>query len=181
MWNKEEIEFFSIDHFRLFDKALINISSLRRILNAFSLFFEESLSYSFIHYNKCDMGWSNHSRFGIIFFCYYFLQLFEFILDYLFSHWVSNSISIYKNMIRHLSLIKVSIGLKWILEIFLKYGRRYYLLTFLCLGTGLRIILTEVLVIGCYKSNYALSSFMTNINSNKHSFLWNFFSIVHSP
>lgn len=54
MRHKEEIE-FSINNFRLFDKAVIHVCTLRWVKNLLALNFEESLSHSFVNDNQGNM------------------------------------------------------------------------------------------------------------------------------
>jgi hypothetical protein len=84
-------------------------------------------------------------------------------------------------VIWQISVIEISVCLEGTLEVFLKYTRADDLLSFLCLRTGLGVVLAHVLIVGGTESNDALLTLVTDINSNQHGFLGDFTSEVKSP
>lgn len=155
---------------------------MRRIHEFFSFVdIKESLSHSFVHYNQSYVRISRLAWFNSVFVMNDFLELLQLVINDLFSHWVTNTISVDKNMVRHLAFVKVSVGLERSLEVILKDCWWDNLLAFLSLRTGLSIVLAKMWVISGNKPNYTLLSFVAYIYSNKHSFLWDFITKAHSP
>lgn len=69
-------------------------------------------------------------------------------------------------MIRHVTLVKLSVRLESTREVFLKDVRGNNLLTFLSLWACLGIILAKMWVICSYESDYALFTLVTNVNAH---------------
>lgn len=119
MWHKEEIE-SALNDLRLLNKAMVNVSSLRRIENVrlmgawLSLgLLEESLSHTLVDDNKSDL-WKRIDAFslGIILVSHDLLELIKLELDDLLAHGVTNTITVDEDVIWKLALIVVAICLK---------------------------------------------------------------------
>lgn len=197
MWHKEKVK-CTIYNFGLFNKSVVYIGTLWRIsdssISPMSTFLtthlEESLSHSFVdnyqgyfgHLNFCD------AIFLLFFFickrvllCYNLVELFQLMLDDLLSHRVANSISVNKDVVRQVPLIMVTESTERILEVLLQHWGRDDLLTFLALRTCLSVIFTHMLIIGSTEAYDRLFTFVTNINTDKHSLLGYFRTKVQSP
>lgn len=128
---------------------------------------KESLANSLIHNNK-----SNLRSFFIIYsletilISNDLLELLKLVVNDLFSHRVSNSVSVDENVIWHIASVIFSVSLECTCEVVLENIRRNNLLTFLSLRTCLGVVFTEVRIVCSYKTNDTLLSFMANINTN---------------
>lgn len=102
--SQEEIK-FSIYNVRLFNKSLINICSLRWIKELLrTLFLKEPLPHSFVYKDK------SHKRMFIwcsIYFSNDLFQLIKLMMNDLSSHCITNTISVHKDMIWHLTVIEL--------------------------------------------------------------------------
>lgn len=182
MRDQEEIK-SAIDNLWLLNKSLINICALRWIRDAsIGTHLEESLSDSLVDDDQCVLGqdwllW----RIQTVFLLHNLFKLFKLMANNLSSHWVSYSISIDKDMIWQLSLIMVSECLEGALKVLLENSRANNLLSLLTLRTSLSVILAHMLIVCCAKSDNALFSFVTHINTNEHCLLWNLWSKVQAP
>ena len=172
MWNQEKVE-LTIDNFWLFNKALINISTLGWIVNEslsvlICRLLEKSLSDSLVHDDQGNF-WRVISTLSTIEKAVLFLndlvKLFKLKIDNLLTHWVSNSITVDKNVIWHFTGIKITIALEWSHKIIRQYCWGNDFLTFLRLWRCLSIVFTHVSIIGCTKADSTLFTFMANINS----------------
>lgn len=75
MRNQKEIK-FAINYFWLFNKTLINICSLRWVLNIIALLLKEPLSNSFVDNDQSNVWWLNSRRLtNVIFFIYNSFEL----------------------------------------------------------------------------------------------------------
>ncbi len=164
--NEEKVK-FAIDNLRLFNEALIHVSSRRGIQYLRSSLFEESLSDSFVHDNKGDLR-SSLVVFSLkpIFISNYLFELFKFIINDLFPHWVADSISVDEDVIRQLAFVKISISSESAWKILLENVWRNNLLSFLSLRACLSVILAKMRVICGDESYDWLLSFVANINAN---------------
>lgn len=95
VWHEEEVK-FAIDNLRLLDKASINVSSLRRVVNV-GIFgvrvrglLEESLANTLVHDDKRDVRWilslSARLRVAAVLHLHNPVKLFEFLVNDLLSH-----------------------------------------------------------------------------------------------
>lgn len=116
---QEEIE-FSIYNLRLLYETLINIGSWRRINDLAICFLKESLSDSFVNNNESYFWSGLDTIFKAILISTDLFKLLKFIVNNLFSHGITNTISINENVIRHISIIEISVSLESTREIFLE-------------------------------------------------------------
>ena len=119
MWHKEEIE-SALNDLRLLNKAMVNVSSLRRIENVRLMgtwlnlcLLEESLSHTLIDNNKSDL-WKRIDALslGIILVSHDLFEWIKLELDDLLSHGVTNTITVNEDVIWKLTLIVVAVCLK---------------------------------------------------------------------
>ena len=98
----------------------------------------------------------------------------------LLSHWIANTITIDEDVIGK-GAIMITEGLESTLEVSLKNTRADDFLSFLTLRASLCVIFTHMLIIGSTESNDTLLSFMTYVNTHKHSLPWNLRPKVEPP
>lgn len=175
MGHQEEIE-FAIDNFALFDKALIDISTLRRVVNhgallACLVLLEEPLTNTLVHDNERDL-WLFHYLFifiliKAIFFVDNFVQLFKLIVNNLLTHGVADTITVDEDVLGHV-LVKVTIAGECTLEVVTQDCARDNFLTLLWLRRGLSVVLAHVGVIGSTESDCTLFTLVTHVNSDEH-------------
>ena len=96
------------------------------------------------------------------------LELLKLMVNDLLSHRIANTITIDEDVIGEGAVV-ITEGLESTLEVSLKYTRADNFLSFLTLRASLCIIFTHMLIIGSTESNDTLLSFMTYVNTHKHS------------
>lgn len=179
--DEEEVK-LSIDDFWLLYESLVDISTLGWVLIVSGLRIEESLSDSLVN---DDQSYSRGLSIGValsetVFVGNDDLELLKFIVDDLLSHWVTDSISVDENVVRHTFVVFLVCLESWV-EVFLKNAWLNDLLAFLTLRTSLSVVLAHMWIIGGTKSDDTLLALVTNIDANKHSFLRDLGSEVHPP
>ena len=98
------------------------------------------------------------------------VKLSQFLINDLFTHRVTNTVSVDENVLWHLT-IEFSVALESALEVIRKNCGRDNLLAFDWLRTGLSIVFAEIGIVCCTEANGTLLAFMTNINSDKHGLI----------
>ena len=123
MRHKEEVK-FAFNDLRLLNEARVDVGSLRRVVNevlaviAWCLL-EEALADTLVHDNEGDIGRGLRRTVVIttIFHLNNSVQLFKLLVNDLLSHGVTNTISVDKDMARHGSIVKVTVGLETAREV----------------------------------------------------------------
>jgi hypothetical protein len=140
MRNKEEIE-FSINAFWLLYKALIDIGSLRWIVDISSLLLKESLSYSFVDNDQGNVRRLILFQFKFVLFSNNLIKLLELKFNYLFSHWITDTVSVDENLVGHGIIIVFSVNSECTGEVLLEYRAWDNFLALLVLRAWLGIVL----------------------------------------
>jgi len=186
--HKEEVE-ATVNHLRLFNEALVNIGALGWVVNeglsVLVRLLEEALAHSLVHDDQGDLGWLELVLLLVLGKAVLILndlvQLFQFKVDDLLAHGVANTVTVDENMIGHLTLVELAVALERALEVVRQNRARDNFLAFLRLGTGLRVVLAHVLVIGGTEADGALLAFVANVNAHKHGLVRDFWPEGHSP
>ena len=131
-------------------------------------FLEESLSYSLVYNDQSNFRklFLAISRIDIVLVSQDLLELFQFVLDNLLSHRITNTISVNEDMIWELSSIIVSVSLKSTAIIVLQNVRGDDLLTLLVLRACLSIILAEERIVGSNETNGTVLTLVAHINTD---------------
>lgn len=103
----------------MFDKALIDVSALRWVVDVglsvrLSLL-EETLAHTFVNDDECDLGWVVLTFFALkeaILFLNDLIELFKLKVNDLLAHRVTNTVTVNENVIWHLSLIELAVALE---------------------------------------------------------------------
>lgn len=178
--DQEEIE-LPVDHFGLFDEAVVDVGALRRVVDEVLAvlllgLLEESLADTLVHDDQCDLGsllsltvrefvLTNAVLEGDN-----LVELSELLVNDLFPHRVTDTVTVDENMLWHFS-IEVPVAGEGALEVVRQDGGRDDLLSLNWLGTGLCVVLAEVGVVSGTEANGTLLSLMANINSYKHGLI----------
>ena len=101
------------------------------------------------------------------------VELSQFLINDLFSHGVTDSVSINKDVFWHGSIVEVSVALEGSLEVVREDSGRNNFLSLHRLRASLSIVLAHVGVIGSAESNCTLFTFVANIDTNEHSLFRN--------
>lgn len=178
MWHEEEVE-LAVDHFTLFNKALVDVGALRGVVNEGRALLargllEEALADALVHNDQGDLGWRHSLCFIIfeqtVFFLHDLVELFQFILNYLSAHRISNTVTVNKNVFWH-RLVVITVALEGALEVITEYCARNNFLTLLWLGARLRVIFAQVGVKCCTEANRALFTLVAHVNTDEHGLL----------
>ena len=114
MWSQEEVE-FSINDLALLNKALINKSTLRWVENfRMALFLKESLTNTLVNEDQGDL---RVLCFFPVNLCNDLLQLLQLVMDNLLAHRVTDTVSVYKDMVWHVSVVELPVRLKSTVEV----------------------------------------------------------------
>ena len=188
--NEEEVK-LPVDNFRLLNKAVVDVGTLRWVVNEVWTvvllgLLEESLADSLVHDDKSNL----RSFLLRLFFDivatksvlkgHDLVELGQFLVDDLLTHRVTYTISVDENMLGHLS-IEVSVALEGALEVIWEDSCRNNFLALDWLWTGLSVVLAEVRVVGSAETNGTLLTLVTHINSDEHGLIWNFLAEGHPP
>ena len=118
MRHKEEVK-LAIDNLRLLNKASVDISTLRRVVNEVltivtSCLLEESLTDSLVHDDQRDVGMILGRRFLVTTVLHRddAIELLELLVDDLLAHGVSYTVTIDEHMARQLSIVELAISLE---------------------------------------------------------------------
>lgn len=178
--HEEEVE-LTVDDFGLLYEAIINIGTLRRVVDVvlaivlLSLL-EEPLANTLVHDDQSDL----RSLLLLLFFnvvladsvlkSHNLVELGEFLVNDLLAHAVTDTITVDENVLWHLT-VEVPVALEGTLEVVGQDGGRDDLLSLDWLWTGLCIVLAEVGVVSGTEANSALLTLMADINSDQHGLI----------
>jgi len=109
------------------------------------------------------------------------VELLKLVTDDLGSHWIADTVSIDENVIWEGTFVVVSECLEGTLKVLLEHTWADNLLALLALGTRLGVVLAHVLVVCGAEADNTLFTFMANIDSDKHSFVWDFGTKAEAP
>ena len=101
------------------------------------------------------------------------VELSQFLINDLFSHGVTDSVSINKDVFWHGSIVEVSVALEGSLEVVREDSGRNNFLSLHRLRASLSIVLAHVGVIGSAEPNCTLFTFVANIDTHEHSLFGN--------
>lgn len=145
---------------------------------------EEALADALVHNDQGDLGWRHSLCFIIfeqtVFFLHDLVELFQFILNYLSAHRISNTVTVNKNVFWH-RLVVITVALEGALEVITEYCARNNFLTLLWLGARLRVIFAQVGVKCCTEANRALFTLVAHVNTDEHGLLRDFLGEGHTP
>ena len=105
---------------------MINIGSLRWIedlslsIAGTAGLLKESLTHTFVDNDECDFGKWKAFSLRVVLVCENHLKLVELKLYDLFTHGITNTITIDEDVVWQLSLVIVAVGLECTTEVFLK-------------------------------------------------------------
>jgi len=188
--HKEEIE-LAIDHLALFNEALIDVGTLGRVVNEglvlrILCLLEETLAHALVHNNQSDLRAHSLVRIWVesvhtILLFDDGIKLLELKIDNLLTHGITDTISVNKDVLWHLSSVKFTISRERALEIVRKHSRRNNLLALLWLRRGLCVVLAHVLIVGSTEANGRLLALVTDIDTDKHGAVRDFLTELHAP
>lgn len=175
--SQEEVE-LSVNYLRLLDEASVDVSALWRVEDlSLSLFLEEPLANSLVNENKCNVR--------VLVFTVNFLddllQLVQLVMNDLRAHRVTDTVSVDKNVVGHVTIVVVLVCFESVYEVVKQnlLGDDFFAFDFL--RAGLREVLAHVRVVRGTEANDGLLTLVTDIDSHEHSFLRDVFVEVHTP
>ena len=178
--DQEEIE-LAFDDFGLLDEAIVDVSTLWRVIDVvlavvlLSLL-EESLADTLVHDDQRDFRslllvlLLNVVLTDAVLKGHNLVQLGEFLVNDLLTHGVTDTITVDENMLRHFP-VEVPVALEGALEVVRKDGGRDDLLTLNWLRASLCVVLAEVGVVGSTEADGRLFTLMTDINAYQHGLI----------
>jgi len=186
---QEEIE-AAVNNFTLFNETLINVGTLRRIVNESLVLLilgllEEALTHALIDNDQGDLGplslVSVVRSIHAILFSNDGIELLELKVDDLLAHGITDTITVDEDVSWHLAAVEVAIGSERALEIVREHAARDDFLAFLRLGGGLGVVLAHEWVISRAETNCRLLALVANVDTHKHGLVGDFWSELHAP
>ena len=142
MRHQEEIK-SSIYHFALLNEALVDVGTLRRVVNEGLVLcvlglLEETLAHALVHNDQRDLGAHRLVRVWVVRIHTVLLlndgiELLEFEVDDLLAHGIADTVTVDEDVLRHFASVELAVGGEGPLEVVRKHSRRDDFLAFLWL------------------------------------------------